>query len=137
MGYPDGAGPEAGAFGAVPMTVSQATAPTARPRPTSQPLTASLVNGRLVAVLGPASSAGWDVPRISVKASVWSICRVYLGTDLTSAMAAPEESITYSGDGDEYDANSPIYVPPGQYMFIVWDTNVGTAAARVKWVEVA
>lgn len=142
--YPPGASPEGGQFGAVPwasqpgvVSAQPQVVAASAPRPYVAKLTAALLAGRLVASLGPAPAAGWLIPRMSVKASTVPVTlEVY--TAPTGAPPAGDVPVTVSlsGDGDEYDANQPIYVAPGEYLVLAWLTGSGSASARIEYKEV-
>jgi hypothetical protein len=143
MTYPPGAGPEAAAFSALPYYPAGGqsdvaggqpdVAPTARARPSRSRVTASVLGGQLVARHGPAPSVGWLVRRITVTASVFCTCRVYIGLAI---VPGEEETVTFSGDGDEWDGNQPMFVGPGETMWIAWASATGSASARITYEEV-
>jgi hypothetical protein len=139
--YPPGAGPDGGRFDAVPWFVGQqlgdaapsATSPAARPRPlVDEGQGVSNGAGSQVYTLGPAPSSGWLVRRMSVWASSPCTAGVYVGAEVR----LPWVSVTYAGDGDEWDGNQPLYVPPDQSLFIVWALAAGDTRSRVEYEEI-
>lgn len=133
-GYPIGAGPTAGRFIGEPWSGQQAPgAAGGSPRPFARSQRATLVNGRLRASFGePRAGQVWWVSRITVQADSPVRAYVYVGAVI------PDNAVSGTGSGsfDENDPNQPYLVPEGSPLTVEWLTGVGTAIARIEYVEV-
>jgi hypothetical protein len=85
----------------------------------------------------PSDGYGYLVERISVTASNGTpVARVYVG----SASAQNEMDFTAAGAEDVADENSPIYVPSGSTLTVVWTgggmTNQVVCTMRVQYAVI-
>lgn len=144
MGYPAGAGPEAGRFGSsfgagMPSYGQQQhgqQAAVGSQFPTILPVQAVPMGSKLMSTLGtPGHGRGWLVQRITVSCSTSAVAYVYVGG------RRPEHLVsgTPAGSFDEHDAARLIPVPPMQKMYVIWEGSGLTAAtawARIEYWEV-
>lgn len=89
--------------------------------------------GLMAANLGtPRLGAAWSVSRVTVSFTVVCAALVYVGTpgDVASYVMG-----TNSGQADTSDNVVPLYVPPGQGLWVVWQTATGAGGARIEYVE--
>lgn len=134
-----GWGPESGRFTGdpyIPATASAAS--TASTAPVQPYIAVQTVSSGLVAQFGPAPAVGWSIRRITITADNWAYCDVFV-TPLPARGVRPADEYrvtgTPSGDNDEYDANTPVYVPEGQYVVICWQSGPTLMRARLEYIE--
>lgn len=104
----------------------------ARSGPTVLSVAASLVSGKMTAVLGtPPAGVGWYVNRVSLNLSVPTSAYLYVGTAGVNGNIVDGSA---AGQLDTADYVVPLYVPPLNPLTVVWQSATGTGSARVEYV---
>lgn len=136
--YPNGAGPQAGAFSGTvytpPAAGTQAVDGSVDTTTTTRPSSAQAVAkadsaGRMVSTFTTPVTVAWSVRRIVVQSTIRGQALVYIGSSIDPANLV---SGTIAGNLDENDANQPYLIPEGQSMFVHWVSG-GVCRARIEY----